>query len=32
MAWREDLIRLCRENQCLRQERDVLSKAAVWFD
>lgn len=30
-AEREELIRLCRENQRLRQERDILSKAAAWF-
>jgi len=28
---REELIRLRRENQRLRQERDILSKAAAWF-
>jgi transposase len=28
---REKLIRLRRENQRLRQERDILSKAAAWF-
>ena len=30
-AEREDLIRLRRENHRLRQERDILSKAAAWF-
>lgn len=30
-AEREGLIRLRRENQRLRQERDILSKAAAWF-
>lgn len=30
-AAREELIRLRRENQRLRQERDTLSKAAAWF-
>lgn len=28
---RDELIRLRRENQRLRQERDILSKAAAWF-
>lgn len=28
---REELIRLRRENHRLRQERDILSKAAAWF-
>lgn len=28
---REELRRLCRENRQLRQERDILSKAAAWF-
>ncbi|MGW9332865.1 transposase [Bosea sp. NPDC055594] len=28
---REGLIRLRRESQRLRQERDILSKAAAWF-
>ena len=28
---REALIRLRRENHRLRQERDILSKAAAWF-
>jgi transposase len=28
---REELIQLRRENQRLRQERDILSKAAAWF-
>jgi transposase len=30
-AEREELIRLRRDNQRLRQERDILSKAAAWF-
>lgn len=30
-AGREELIRLRRENQRLRLERDILSKAAAWF-
>ncbi|PZR91348.1 MAG: hypothetical protein DI537_16170, partial [Stutzerimonas stutzeri] len=30
-AEREELIRFRRENQRLRQERDILSKAAAWF-
>ena len=30
-AEREELIRLRRENQRLRRERDILSKAAAWF-
>ncbi len=30
-AERDELIRLRRENQRLRQERDILSKAAAWF-
>ena len=30
-AEREELIRLRRENQRLRQERDILAKAAAWF-
>jgi transposase len=30
-AEREELNRLRRENRQLRVERDVLSKAAVWF-
>src|SRR4051812_2989196 len=30
-AERGELIRLRRENQRLRQERDILSKAAAWF-
>lgn len=30
-AEREELIRLRRENQRLRQECDILSKAAAWF-
>jgi len=28
---REELRRLRRENKQLRQERDILSKAAAWF-
>ena len=28
---REELKRLRRENKVLRQERDILSKAAAWF-
>lgn len=28
---REELIRLRRENRVLRQERDILAKAAAWF-
>ena len=28
---REELSRLRRENRQLRQERDILSKAAAWF-
>jgi transposase len=28
---RDELERLRRENQVLRQERDILSKAAAWF-
>lgn len=28
---REELTRLRRENQRLRQERDILAKAAAWF-
>ena len=28
---RDELIRLCRENKQLRQERDILSRAAAWF-
>lgn len=30
-AEREELTRLRRENQRLRQERDILAKAAAWF-
>jgi transposase len=30
-AEREELARLRRENHRLRQERDILSKAAAWF-
>ena len=30
-AEREELTRLRRENRTLRQERDILSKAAAWF-
>jgi transposase len=28
---RDELIRLRRENKQLRQERDILSRAAAWF-
>lgn len=28
---REELVRLKRENHRLRQERDILAKAAAWF-
>ena len=30
-AEREELVRLRRENKRLRQERDILSRAAAWF-
>src|SRR5580704_7053449 len=30
-AEREELARLRRENHLLRQERDILAKAAAWF-
>ena len=30
-AEREELARLGRENQQMRQERDILSRAAAWF-
>lgn len=30
-AEREELSPLRRENHCLRQERDILAKAAAWF-
>ena len=30
-AEREELTRLRRENHRLRQERDILAKAAAWF-
>lgn len=30
-AERDELIRLRRENRQLRQERDILAKAAAWF-
>jgi transposase len=30
-AEREELSRLRRENRKLREERDILSKAAAWF-
>jgi transposase len=30
-AEREELTRLRRENRRLREEREILSKAAVWF-
>jgi transposase len=28
---RQELIRLRRENRVLREEREILSKAAAWF-
>ena len=28
---REELVRLRRENQRLRKEREILAKAAAWF-
>ena len=28
---REELVRLRRENRILREEREILSKAAAWF-
>ena len=28
---RQELIRLRRENRVLREERDILKKAAAWF-
>ena len=28
---REELVRLRRENRRLREEREILSKAAAWF-
>jgi len=28
---REELVRLRRENRVLREEREILSKAAAWF-
>ena len=31
IAERDELYRLRRENRRLRQERDILSKAAAWF-
>jgi transposase len=31
VAEREELARLRRENKQLRQERDILSRAAAWF-
>ena len=31
VAEREELSRLRRENRQLRQERDILAKAAAWF-
>ena len=31
LAEREELSRLRRENRQLRQERDILAKAAAWF-
>lgn len=30
-AERDELIRLRRKNRQLRQERDILAKAAAWF-
>ena len=30
-AERDELVRLRRENHRLRQERDILAKAAAWF-
>ncbi len=30
-AEREELVRLRRENKRLKQEREILSKAAAWF-
>ena len=30
-AYREELTKLRRENHRLRQERDILAKAAAWF-
>mgnify|MGYP003428634882 CR=1 FL=1 len=30
-AEREELVRLRRENRHLKEERDILSKAAAWF-
>jgi transposase len=30
-AEREELSRLRRENRTLKEERDILSKAAAWF-
>ena len=30
-AEREELVRLRRENRRLKQEREILSKAAAWF-
>jgi transposase len=30
-AEREELTRLRRENRKLKEERDILSKAAAWF-
>jgi transposase len=30
-AEREELVRLRRENRRLREEREILSKAAAWF-
>jgi transposase len=30
-AEREELVRLRRENRKLREEREILSKAAAWF-
>ena len=30
-AEREELVRLRRENQQIKQERDILAKATAWF-
>ena len=31
MGEREELQRLCRENERLKEEREILKKAAAWF-